>query len=269
MAGLLVSVILIIYTWWALGISQSALNLQQEQFQDAQEKDRIRRGEDAKRDAAEVERNAKILEQTDQQIIALKAQAGALKQTVANAEISQKPLLSLRGYGWYFEGDAEKRLPTALDSFSAKYIVVNNGVRSVILKEVERFEFDSNFQLKSYHLNAAKTLLVNDLTFQPVLQFSVNGQKRQAISGEELMNQDNAYYVFIFKYEDQLHNKEVIENNPAIYKWEKLPVQFKYYFIDKKVLYYPYSICSDAEEKKALAAVKKYRRAKRLTAIHH
>jgi len=69
------------------------------------------------------------MELTQQQIDALKEQVVALNRGVKNTEISQRPIIGVIQFGFHKIDDK--------GNLMLQYKVVNDGIRPLVLKEVE------------------------------------------------------------------------------------------------------------------------------------
>ncbi|MBK8242617.1 MAG: hypothetical protein IPK88_04260 [Saprospiraceae bacterium] len=206
-------------------------------------------------------RNARFLELSGQQIVALNQQAHALERSVRNTEMSEAPILDILNLGFHIDKLQDPGYDHFLneeDSLVLKYKVINRGIRPAVLRQVLSYSFDKNFKLVSKDTFNTTIRLVKDnvlnrthLTPRGTIHIGLN----------EVMNTDDAYLCFIFKFTDQSLGVNIdTKHDPVIFKWVKKPSQNLFYQQEGLEKFFAFNVCTDEEKLKILSILGKLKK---------
>jgi len=206
-------------------------------------------------------RNARFLELSGQQIVALNQQAHTLERSVRNTEMSEAPILDILNLGFHIDKLQDPGYDHFLneeDSLVLKYKVINRGIRPALLRQVLSYSFDKNFKLVSKDTFNTTLRLVKDNVLNRT-HLTPRGTIHRGL--DEVMNTDDAYLCFIFKFTDQSLGVNIdTKRDPVIFKWVKKPSQNLFYQQEGLEKFFAFDVCTDKEKLKILSVFGKLKK---------
>lgn len=218
-------------------IAQRALELQKQQFEDYLEERKGNRLED------EIKRKVDTA-LVNNQILALKEQANALKKGVRNTEISQRPYLGVKDFGFHIPN---LKYP---DSVDLEYSLSNFGVRPALLFRANVVLIDNQFRIISYHPTYGNKSIITDGGFAQRFSIRFNGHRECTICDiKDILKAGDIYFYFMFEYYDPFYSENrIVQSQSLIFKWKKNTRDNLTLSGSNDYIYYPADICTDSIE---------------------